>query len=169
MIAVVHRFTAREYMKLDIEGRTELVEGVIYDVAARNDPHRLAVNRLSKQLQLALPQWQVQVRDAVAIPDWDGDNAPEPDIAVTKNDKYPSAVDTAAIIEVSDKTYEWDRKKDKLDTDAGIHSWIVNIGLQRVEFVRAHEDAMQAAFYGGEMFEVPGVSIAVRSLFELPV
>ncbi|MGD0474454.1 MAG: Uma2 family endonuclease [Candidatus Velthaea sp.] len=168
MIAVVHRFTTREYMKLHIEGRTELIEGIIYDVAARNDPHRLAVNRLSKQLQIALPQWQVQVQDAVAIPDWDGDNAPEPDIAVSKNEKNPSAVDTAAIIEVSDTTYDWDRRKVKLYTAAGINSWIVNIGQHRVEFFCAHQDAMHTAFHGGETFDILGVSIAVSSLFEVP-
>ncbi len=45
-----HLLTVAEYMTADIEGRTELIGGVVYDVSPRNEPHRYAVRVLTKLL-----------------------------------------------------------------------------------------------------------------------
>jgi hypothetical protein len=47
-----HLLTVAEYMSADIQGRTELLGGVIYDVSPRNEPHRYAVRVLTRLLIL---------------------------------------------------------------------------------------------------------------------
>jgi len=42
-----HLFTVEDYLEIEIEGRTELIEGIIYDASPRDDAHRYAVNTLS--------------------------------------------------------------------------------------------------------------------------
>jgi hypothetical protein len=156
-------------MALDIDGRTELLDGIIYDVAARNPPHRFALNRLARHLQLALPELTVQQQDAVAIPDWKGRNAPEPDIAVTDEPARPAAANVRAIVEVSDTTYRRDREKVKLYVEAAIPAWIVNIRERRVEVYASAGDLALPhgrAFHIGESFSMLGVLVEVASLFE---
>jgi len=50
-----HLLTVAEYMTLDTDDRTELLDGVIYDVSPRNESHRHAVRFLSEQLTRGLP------------------------------------------------------------------------------------------------------------------
>jgi Uma2 family endonuclease len=166
-----HEFTIAEYMKLDLDVRTELIEGVIYDMSPRGDDHRYAVTALSRELQLALPTYAIQVQDMVAIPNWQGRSAPEPDIAVISiaARARPSATDTFAIIEVSDTTYARDRKKVSLYLESAIPSWIVNIKAKRVESYVTPADLEPGAarsYAIGDTFDVLGTSINVTDLFQ---
>ena len=66
-----HLLTVAEYMTLDTADRTELLDGVIYDVSPRNEPHRYAVRFLTETLVGGLPrEFMLQTQDAVAVPDW---------------------------------------------------------------------------------------------------
>ncbi len=83
MILEPHLFTVEEYMKLDIEARTELLGGVVYDVPPRNEPHRYAVRKLNQFLVRGLgSEYAVQIQDAVAVGGWRGKDAPEIDVAI---------------------------------------------------------------------------------------
>ena len=173
----LHMFTVAQYMKLDIPERTELLGGLIYDVSPRNEPHRYAVRRLGKILSRTLgPAFILQIQDTIAVPDWEGKDGPDPDIAVLPDrsfDPVPLSSDALALIEVSDTTCggkRGDRKyKIPLYVRAGVPSWIVNVPLRQVEFYGSLADL---ELTNGHVFgihdkvEILGVSVAVTDLFE---
>ena len=66
-LASPYRFTVEQYMSLDIDERTELLEGVIYDASPRNEPHRYAAARLARALGRRLAAGLI-VRAADALP-----------------------------------------------------------------------------------------------------
>ena len=173
LLETPHLLTVAEYATLEIDGRTELIEGIIYDVSPRNAPHRNAVNVLGKILERALGErFTIQHQDAVAIPKWKGVSAPEPDIAVIAPgyiDPMPSADETFAIVEVSDTTYARDRKKTALYVAAGVPSYIVNLEERHVEVYETAGDLERArgrVVPFGESFAILGVRIDVADLFE---
>jgi Uma2 family endonuclease len=140
-----HLFTVEEYMALDIEARTELLGGVIYDVSPQNELHRYPVGKLNQSLSRGLgSEYIVRVQDAVAVSGWHGNDAPEIDVAVLVDRFYrpmPTAADALAFIEVSDATYTVDRKyKIPLYVNAGVPSYIANIPLRQVECYGSLQD-----------------------------
>jgi hypothetical protein len=170
------RFSAEHCLRLDLEGRTELLGGVIYRVSPKNEPHSYAVKVLAKILIRALgDEYEVRIRDHVAVPDWRGKNAPEIDVAILKSGFYepgPTAAEACAFIEVSHTTYGGkmgDRNyKIPLYVRAGIPAWIVNIAKRQVECYAAPDDL--ALPHGriateSETIDILGVSIPVASLF----
>jgi len=174
-----HEMTVEEYLDSNIEGRTELLGGLVYDVAARYEPHRYAVRKLSQVLTdrrsiisdiVGVPVI-VQPQDAVAVPHWKGKDAPEIDIAVIADRFYEpiaTSADAFAFIEVSHTTYESDRGyKIPLYVAARVPSWIVNIPNRWVEFYGSPEDlALAHGHVFRETFEVLGVTIEVGDLLE---
>ena len=168
-----HLFTAAEYMAQDIEARTELLSGVIYDMSPRNEPHSYAVSKLTQLLVRGLdPQYIVRVQDAVAVAGWHGNDAPEIDVAILLDRAYrpgPTAADALAFIEVCDTTYATDRKyKMPLYVAAGVASYIVNIPRRQVESYGSPRDL--DAEYGNvlterDTLEILGVAIPVAALF----
>ena len=169
-----HLFTVEEYLALDIPGRTELIEGVIYDVAAKNEPHILAVSRLTKALNRGMDEkYIVRGQDPIAVPGWTGKGDPEIDVVVVLDKTYGKraiANEAFAFIEVSDTTYDADRKvKIPMCVRAGVPTWHVNIPKRHVEFYEAGADPdgpSTRIFAETETFEVLGVSIAAAILFE---
>ena len=167
-----HEMTVEEYLDSNIEGRTELLGGIVYDVAARFEPHRYAVRKLTSVLVIGLQgRYIVQTQDAVAVPHWKGKDAPEIDIAVLRDDFYrpiATSADAFAFIEVSDTTYESDRGyKIPLYVAAGVPTWIVNIPNRWVEFYGSPEDlALANGHVFRETFEVLGVTIEVGDLLD---
>jgi hypothetical protein len=165
--------TAEEYSTLRIDARTELLRGFVYDMSpATGDAHRYATNVLAALLNQALfPRYCAQANDSVAVPDWEGNDAPRPDVAVITN-RYeaPTAADTFAFIEVSDTSYRRDRGyKIPLYVDAGVPSYIVNIDKRQVEFYGspAHLELPSGIVYSYDSsFEILGVRIEVAGLFQ---
>ncbi len=163
-----HRFSVEEYMASNVPGRTELIDGVIYEVSPRNPPHVYAVRTLARYLTRALDPtvYAVQVQDPIAVAGWKGPHAPEVDVAVARSKWYATtteAPDTLAAIEVADTTYLDDRNvKIPLYEAAGIPAWIVNIPDRKVESCGAE----RREYRDGEVFEVLGVVIPVSELFE---
>jgi hypothetical protein len=162
-------------MSLETATRTELLAGVVYDVSPRHEPHRYAVRELTRILIQGLPQarYAVQSQDAVAVPGWEGADAPEVDVAILARKKYrpgPTSAEAFAFIEVSHTTYRVDRGyKIPLYVNAGVPAWIVNIDLRQVEFYGSPDDLKRKhghVFAAGESFEVLGVEIAVVDLFD---
>lgn len=174
LLETPHLLTVEEYMSLEIDGKTELIDGIIYDVLPRNSPHRNAVNFLGKILERAIgDRFTIQQQEAVAITGWKGRNAPEPDIAVIAPgyiDPIATAKETFAIVEVSDSTYKRDRRKMALYVAAGIPAYIVNIPERRVELYESKDDVVSIHGRGvarfGESFSILGVRIAVADLFK---
>jgi hypothetical protein len=168
-----HLFTVEEYLALDIPGRTELIEGVIYDVAAKHEPHILAVSRLIKILNRGLDDGLiVRGQDPIALSGWTGTGDPEIDIVVARDKVYATratAKDAFAFAEVSDTTYSDDRKvKIPLCVATGVPTWHVNIPNRQVEFYAsgASSATPTSIFVVGETFRILGVEIGVADLFE---
>ncbi len=166
-------FTVEEYMAVNIDARTELLGGVIYNVSPRNEPHRYAVSKLHQALSRGLgSEYIVRSQDAVAVSGWHGNDAPEIDVAVLADQFYhpmPTAADALAFIEVSDTTYAVDRKhKIPLYVNAGVPSYIVNIPLRQVEFYCSVQD-LEAEhgriFTERDVLEILGVVIPIAVLF----
>jgi Uma2 family endonuclease len=173
-----HLFTVAEYMALEIEERTELLGGVIYDMSPKNSPHSHAVLRLTDVLAHGLfgSPYIVQVQDPIAVSGWHGPDAPEIDIAIIAREEYPitpSASDAFVFIEVSDTTYDARKTGDRtykipLYVNAGVPSWIVNIPLRQAEYYETVEDLdLPHGHVFGEdaTIEILGVAIPVASLF----
>lgn len=173
LLETPHLFTVEEYMCLNIEARTELLGGVIYDVSPRNEPHRHAVRELNRALTRGLgDEYVVQVQDAVAVAGWQGNDAPEVDVAILRRKIYrpgPTAADALAFIEVSDTTYAVDRQhKIPLYVAAGVPSYIVNIPLRQVEFYGAPQDLQSEhgrVFAEQDTLEILNVAIPSSTLF----
>ena len=167
-----HAFTVAEFMSLDTAVRTELLAGAVYDVSPRNEPHRYAVSILHEKLARALPErYVVRSQDAVAVPGWDGRDAPDVDVAVLARKEYwpgPTSADAFAFVEVSDTTYAVDRGyKIPLYVNAGVPGWIVNLQRRQVEFYASPAElALPHGCVRGEAdaFSILGVEIAVRDL-----
>jgi hypothetical protein len=170
-----HAFTVAEFMSLETATRTELLAGIVYDVSPRHESHRYAVRELTRILIQGLPQarYALQVQDAVAVPGWEGADAPEIDVAVLARKTYrpgPTSADAFAFVEVSHTTYRVDRGyKIPLYVKAGVPAWIVNIDLRQVEFYGSTADLNLKhgrIVAEGKSFEVLGVAIAVSDLFD---
>lgn len=57
-----HLLTVAEYMTADIEGRTELIGGVVYDVSPRNEPHRDSRRvKIPLYVNAGVPAWIVNI------------------------------------------------------------------------------------------------------------
>jgi hypothetical protein len=173
----LHTFTVEQYMALDIPERTELLEGLIYDLSPKNAPHSNVIERLHEILVPALlgSQHKVRFEQPIAVSGWTGRNGPEIDVAVIARKTYlkpPTAADAIGFIEVSDTTYHGKREdrafKIPLYVRAGVPSWIVNIPLQQVEHYPNIESLRLphgVVFQIGDTFAIAGVTIEVTSLF----
>jgi len=167
-----HLFTVAEYLQTNIPGRTELIEGVIYDVSPKNEPHVLAVSMLARALIRELgDEFLVRFQDPIAVSGWTGKNDPEIDVAVVENKPYRTRAtekDSFAFVEVSDTTYTDDRaEKIPLLVAGGVPTWHVNIPQRQVEFYPkgANPKTPAQIFTDSEMVEILGVLIPVASLF----
>jgi hypothetical protein len=171
------RWTAEQYMSLQIEGRSELLGGVIRNVPTKTEAHRFAVNALAEALILAFvgtPR-AVRIRDPLAVA---GHDAPEVDVAVVARQAYktaPTAADALALIEVADTTYggEYGDRTYKIPlyVDVGVPAWVVNLPLRQVEFYGSPADLETPhgrVFTEADTLDVLGVAIPVASLFEGP-
>ncbi len=168
-----HRLTVAEYMTMQSDDRTELLQGDVYDVSPRNEPHRYAVSKLVQVLVRQVdPSLIVRSQDAVAIDGWEGRDAPEVDVAVLHDayyDMVPTAADAVALIEVSDSSYQLDRDyKMPLYVAAGVPSWLVNVRKRQVEAYLGAADLERpegTVFGMGDISIVAGVKIGVAGLF----
>jgi hypothetical protein len=153
----------------------ELLDGLIYDVPAVNEPHAYAAEVLLRELTHHLygSPYRVRPGHPLAVQGWHGPWAPYPVIAVVYDEPYrktPTAENSLAFIEVSDSTYTWDRKrKIPIYVTSGVPTWQVNVNARQVEHYPSPESLEEPiVFVEGDTFEVLGVRIAVTNLF-LPV
>jgi Uma2 family endonuclease len=173
----VHNFTVEEYGRMGEAGvfspgvRVELIEGEIVDMSPIGDRHAACVGWLTRTLTLLLQHVAlVWAQNPVRL---DNYSEPEPDILVLRPraDFYrngkPRPEDVLLLIEVSDSTLAFDRKrKVSLYARRRIPEvWIVNLNNDLVEvFADPSGGAYQATatFPRGE--EVQSRSLAALRL-----
>ena len=147
-MAGFRRFSVAEYHQLiDIgilteDDDLELLEGYLVHKMARNPPHGVAIQKITKCLvRLALPGWDVRCQCAITL----DKSEPEPDFALVRGDetaylaRHPGPADIGLVIEVSDSTLPGDRDdKGRIYASAGIPIyWIVNVRDRWVEVYSA--------------------------------
>jgi Uma2 family endonuclease len=169
----LYRFTVEEYMRLGEDfPRSELLDGLIYDVSPVKRAHAHAVRVLLNTLAAALygrTPYCVEVGSTLAMQGWQGPWGPEPDLAVLFDKEYTETLtpeDVVAVIEVSDSSDAKDRAvKVPLYVASGIPTWQVNLPTRQVEYYASPESLERPqVFVEGDTFEVLGVPIAVADL-----
>lgn len=141
----VHRWSREEYERmagtglLPPEARVELIDGIIYDMAAQSGPHVTGVHLVLAALQAVLPSAYIRVQSPLAL---DDDSEPEPDLAIVPGsardylDEHPRTA--LLVVEVADSSLGHDRKR-KLPryARAGIPDvWILDLTKRALEVCR---------------------------------
>ncbi len=141
-----HHWTRKDYERMvakglfDPEARVELVEGVIYDMAAHGSIHATGVRLVERALQRIFSSgFDVRGQMPLAL---GHDSEPEPDVAVVLGDilDYSRNHPTTAVlvVEVSDQSLGHDRKRKlPLYARSGIpEAWILNLRERTLEVYR---------------------------------
>lgn len=147
------RFSIDEYHRVIDRGalkrgaRTELLDGVIIDVAAAGPAHRVVVARLHQLLSsLVVPGLVLRAHEPLMLPD---DSELSPDFAVVTSEaiaatvRHPSTAEL--VIEVADDRLELTRQhKVPAYAGAGVTElWLVNVPDRRVELFIKPEPALR--------------------------
>jgi Uma2 family endonuclease len=139
-----HRFSVEQYHSmiqtgvLAVDGRVELLEGVIVDKMPHNPPHDACVDLTQNAVANALPKgWRVRVQSAITTED----SEPEPDVAAVRGparrytNSHPKPQDIGLVVEVAESSLQEDREtKGRLYARCRIPVyWIVNLRDSQVE------------------------------------
>jgi Uma2 family endonuclease len=121
--------------------RVELIEGVIYEMAAQMNFHAMSISLTDYALQAAFgPGYWDRVQMSLDLTPY---SVPDPDLAVIpgtvrSNSSRSNPTTALLIVEVSETTLSYDRrKKGSLYAKAGIADyWIVNVKRKLLEVYR---------------------------------
>ena len=154
----------------------ELIDGVIYDMAAQNSLHATGYSLAEEALRAIFPPGSgFEVRGQLPL-DLSDDSAPEPDVAVVRGsirdfrDHHPTTA--VLVVEVAHNSLSHDRKrKTPIYARAGIQEyWILNLARKVLEVFREPLRGayrLQATLRGGQALATlarPGVFLTVRDL-----
>ena len=125
-----HQITVSEYFSIgELQNKTELINGVIYDMVPPGPSHSYVVGEIAKFLIINLKDEIIRQEQPVQLLP---DNAPQPDIAILKpsdsgyKTSHPKAEDVMVLIEVSDSTLNYDSTdKMKLYAQANIPLYFI--------------------------------------------
>ena len=171
-----YRFTVEQFLDmlesgvLPLEGRFELLEGVIYPLSSIFDGHYAGVTRLNNELMLKLSSAvMVSPQNPIAI--GERFSFPQPDLTVIRRERYtgkiPLPEEIVLVVEVSDATLNKDRTlKTMLYARHGISEyWILDVKKNQLEVYRdphLEEYRSKKILLEGEfatLLEFPGVEI----------
>lgn len=136
------RWTRQECEKMEEAGilpqRYELIQGEIYDKVTVNPPHSITLTLLAAWLEQLFGRLQVRTQDPIRLPD--GENKPDPDIVVMREEitaylqQHPGPMDLLLVAEISDTTLAFDlNDKARVYAQAGvIEYWVVDLGGRRL-------------------------------------
>jgi Uma2 family endonuclease len=156
--ASVRRYlwTAKKFYRLldrnfFLNRRVELIEGVIYEMAAQKNYHAISIKLTDNVLSLAFgPTYWVRVQSSLDLTPY---SVVDPDLAViagTPRDNATIDNPTSAllVVEVSETTLSQDRRvKGSLYAKAGIQDyWIVNLKRRVLEVRRNPGPDIKARF-----------------------
>ncbi len=171
-------FTVDEYHRLVEVGilaegaRTELIDGLILNMAPFSPPHIAVVDRFTKAfVRLAGDDARVSVQNSVRL---DDGTEPEPDVmllaADTPEDRLPVASDVLLVVEVAVTTEAFDRNVKLVRyAEAGIpEAWLVLPEKRTVETFRRPGPGgyTETALYTeADTVEVLGTALRVADVF----
>ncbi len=151
----------------------ELIEGCLYEMPPIGTRHLLVVTRLQRLLEKALlDDFRVLVQQPLIVGKY---SEPLPDVVLLREPlgrRKPRGADCLVVIEVSDSSYQEDRKiKVPLYMSGGVPLvWVVNVPARRLEeYVAAPGSAEPIARHyspGGEIPSVAGIRVDLAMLLE---
>jgi Uma2 family endonuclease len=136
------RFTVEEFQRMGEAGifapdeRVELIDGEIIQMTPIGPHHVRCVFALDDYLRAIVgPEVRISIQMPVQLPG----SQPQPDLALLRRshlqrDELPSPAACLLVVEVSDSTVEFDRKKKRLDyAQAGIAEyWVLDLPAQMI-------------------------------------
>ena len=157
----IHPMTVPEYLQAtELFGweKTELIEGVVYDVPSEKNRHAETVRRLGIALSVALPDDLVYPSGSLDLSPW---SMPEPDLYVVDRDAdvdldgYMPASEVRLIVEVSVSTLNRDLgPKLRAYAKASIPAvWVVD-PRPGAGWLQRHTDPVDGRFQAVRRFEV---------------
>lgn len=147
-----HRWTRKDYERMVAKGlfepgaKVELIEGIVYDMAAQGSLHTTGVTLIFQALSRLFsgsPHVRIQMPLALG-----STSEPEPDVAVVEGDArdYTRRHPTTAVlvVEVADQSLRHDRqRKLPLYARSGIpEAWILNLRERTLEVYREPSDGL---------------------------
>ncbi|MEY3870572.1 MAG: hypothetical protein RLZZ338_4466 [Cyanobacteriota bacterium] len=157
-ITTAKHFTITEYHRLTEIGffceddRVELIDGGIFEMAAKGVAHETCLRRLLREVNRILGgRATLQCQSPILLPN---DSEPEPDFTLVRNrdDDYlsghPTPGDILLLIEIADSSLSYDKEvKLPVYADAGIaHYWIFNLGRECLECYSEPYQTMKGDF-----------------------
>ena len=141
--ATRHRFAVTDFERMaDVgilrdEDRVELIAGEIIEMSPIGARHVACVLALTELLSGSMrPDVVVSVQNPIRLTQ---ESQPQPDIAVLRrrsyHDRLPTAADALLVIEVADRSVDYDRTiKFPLYAAAGIaEAWLADLAVGRIE------------------------------------
>jgi len=171
-----HRFNVTEYYRLGelglLDQRTELIEGIIVDMEPIGPWHASIGDILSKLfIEQAQDRYKVRVQYPI---DLGPQSQPQPDLVLyrpgTYRDRHPNPADIFLVVEISDRTLEFDlNEKRALYANAGIAEyWVIDVKSKQVQaFVRDGNELKQAPTPASRISPkaFPDVNVDLSQLF----
>jgi Uma2 family endonuclease len=179
-ITTAKHFTIAEYHRLTEIGffceddNVELINGEIFEMAAKGTPHSICETRLERQLhKLVGERATLRGQQPIILPD---DSEPEPDRVIVQNrdDDYlsghPTTGDILLLIEIADSSLSYDKEvKLPVYADAGIaHYWIFNLGRDCLECYSEPYQTMKGDFsYRKRVIFLPNETVSLPGFPDL--
>ena len=147
----IHRLRVSEYLVLAEQPdwpRTELLDGVIYDMPSESRLHADGVMATYKKLDAAYPEDRVCCAGSVQA----GEHSmPEPDVYVERADadkrKYTDAVGLLLVVEVSVTTLKHDRgPKLRAYAAEGVPEYWIVVPAGSTSYLLRHTDPVGTAY-----------------------
>ena len=144
----IRRLSVQDYHRMVETGiltpdeQVELIEGQLYQMAAKGTFHSAAITRIKRLLERRLGnQVLLRFQDPVRLSD---DSEPEPDVAVVQpdpldyEDHHPTPEEIYLLIEVSDRTLKRDRElKAPAYARSGVREyWILDVNSRQLYVFR---------------------------------
>ncbi|MGD1889775.1 MAG: Uma2 family endonuclease [Cyclobacteriaceae bacterium] len=179
-VPVRHRFSVDDLLLMEESGvftpdqRIELIDGEIIDMSSVNQPHAACVRKLIRFFQQHLPidRYTLDAQNPLQLTEH---TLPQPDLIIAYDhpelldEDHIQPADVALLIEVSDATYAYDRKKKYAQYAlAGIPVyWIVNLNQRQVEVYTqpSNDQYLKAEIYQKPFEVVESLSIPPNDIF----
>lgn len=182
----IRRLSVQDYHQMAESGilqpdeRVELLEGQIIQMAAKGTAHSASVSRIEQLLRNRLGSCiLLRFQDPIRLDDY---SEPEPDIAVVRpnpnfyEDHHPIPSEVFLLIEVSDKTLQFDREtKAPVYGRSGIAEyWVLDVNGRKLHGYRSpSKTGYQSETILSEELEIaplafPDCVMAVREMLRSP-
>ena len=134
-----HRLTFDEFVRLGELGiyphRSELVDGIVYDLSPKGDAHYRAQTEILRQLIARDPEGERYTAGPEPTLKVDERNGPMPDVLVTPAGEQIFGATAGLVIEIADSSLAYDRgRKRERYAKANVGEyWVVDLRNERVE------------------------------------